>query len=1000
SIAIKYLERALAILEPTQLPSDWPETWPELGRAWAEAWRSLLLAWADQPASDYQPSLERALAALGYLLEFFSPAAAPWERARILMFRGDFLRNRVAGDHEVNLEQSVADYREALQLLGSGAPRDLHWDALMGLGHSLCNRVKGDRELNLKEALVVYEVALSLCDRQTSPLDWGETLLAHANALVLQAHGDRGAQVERALAEYDLLLDPSYLKDAPSEWAFAQMERASARVIWERGDRGDNSEEALTSLRRALEIWTPENNPVRWAIAQTTLGNALTFRVLGDPRANVESALEAYDKALSVLEPNRFPFEWGNAQSQRALVFTQRLSGDPAENEERALDAAEMALRVQTHEAFPRERAWTLDVLGDVYRDRRQGARKENLKRAVEAYEEALLVRRRETMPGAWAVSTIGLARALAGLSELAGHEEHGARARDLLREVLQAADLQLPSSTRKVAAYLLGTLFSREGLWADAAHAFAVALESTAILRQASALRISRHSEIEDSEDLHRRAAFAMARAGDPQSALVTLERGRAQGLGSAVERDRADPERIRHADPRAWALYENAAARIRRIEVEERALPAAGEDDPAVRPSLRAEALQARSEFAAALERIRRLPGLANFLREPDLDDIAATVLRDRPLIYLTPTPEAILALLVRRLPSAPAGETAVEVETVWVESFATSRLDRLLESWRRASDLDGILREITELTLPLAARLRSLGYPGAVLIPSGALGLLPLHAPLLESFEISYAPSARILAAARQDLARRSVRPPFLVGAGGPDPDPEPLAWAAEEINGIAGFFAPSARNTLLGRAATREALLGALPLGSHIHLACHGVFDPREPLNSHLRLAGGELALRDILAGASLGASRLVTLSACHSAVTETERLPDEVLGLPAGFLQAGAPCVIGSLWQVDDLATALLMERLYRFHVDGNPESGEPPMPPVRALRRAQIWLRDVTTEGLAAELSPRRSWRDAFAAEVMNRILTESPGTRPFASPYHWAPFILVGEGT
>ena len=63
-----------------------------------------------------------------------------------------------------------------------------------------------------------------------------------------------------------------------------------------------------------------------------------------------------------------------------------------------------------------------------------------------------------------------------------------------------------------------------------------------------------------------------------------------------------------------------------------------------------------------------------------------------------------------------------------------------------------------------------------------------------------------------------------------------------------------------------------------------------------------------------------------------------RARDEYVGLPAGFLQAGAPCVVSTLWAVDDMSTALLMERFYQQHLDEG-------LSPSRALRAAQRWLR-------------------------------------------------------
>ena len=100
----------------------------------------------------------------------------------------------------------------------------------------------------------------------------------------------------------------------------------------------------------------------------------------------------------------------------------------------------------------------------------------------------------------------------------------------------------------------------------------------------------------------------------------------------------------------------------------------------------------------------------------------------------------------------------------------------------------------------------------------------------------------------------------------------------------------------------------------------------------------------LTLRDLL-DIRLDHARLAVLSACETGVPGTE-LPDEVVSLPAGMLQAGVAGAVASLWSVNDLSTAMLMERFYRlWRKDG--------VEPAHALRQAQIWLRDTTNREMA-----------------------------------------------
>lgn len=63
-------------------------------------------------------------------------------------------------------------------------------------------------------------------------------------------------------------------------------------------------------------------------------------------------------------------------------------------------------------------------------------------------------------------------------------------------------------------------------------------------------------------------------------------------------------------------------------------------------------------------------------------------------------------------------------------------------------------------------------------------------------------------------------------------------------------------------LAGEAATKEAVLAALPAHPVLHLSCHGFANSGEPLESSLLLAHDErLTLRDILA-VQLGAEHLL------------------------------------------------------------------------------------------------------------------------------------------
>jgi CHAT domain-containing protein len=193
------------------------------------------------------------------------------------------------------------------------------------------------------------------------------------------------------------------------------------------------------------------------------------------------------------------------------------------------------------------------------------------------------------------------------------------------------------------------------------------------------------------------------------------------------------------------------------------------------------------------------------------------------------------------------------------------------------------------------------------------------------------------------------------------------------------------------------ATREETLKKLPGATYLHFACHGAFDVDEPLDSTLYLAGADrLTLRDLLDGdLDLSASRLAVLSACQTGITDFRKAPDEAIGFPAGFLQAGVPGVVSTLWPVSDSSTALLLARFYRYHLtDG--------IDPAVALNRAQQWLRKATVRemGLAEywEGVYQSSGREDAEAFRNMRVYRANPDKQPFDHPYYWAGFVFTGS--
>jgi CHAT domain-containing protein len=231
--------------------------------------------------------------------------------------------------------------------------------------------------------------------------------------------------------------------------------------------------------------------------------------------------------------------------------------------------------------------------------------------------------------------------------------------------------------------------------------------------------------------------------------------------------------------------------------------------------------------------------------------------------------------------------------------------------------------------------------------------------------------------------------------LIAIGDPRSD---LPHAASEVTSIDKIWKKrnGSSEILLTESATKAALSRALSDATHLHLACHGEFHAAEPLEAALLLADGQrLTLREILDDPEfqlLPALRLVVLSACKTALINLEDWPEEVIGLPGGFLSAGVSRVIGTLWSVEDLSTSLFMLRFYHNLLIEKQQ-------PAVALREAQLWLRQGTRQQISEfcscfpEMNRRMGFRDARPGWER----AESDGDIPFANPYYWAGFVLLG---
>ena len=236
-------------------------------------------------------------------------------------------------------------------------------------------------------------------------------------------------------------------------------------------------------------------------------------------------------------------------------------------------------------------------------------------------------------------------------------------------------------------------------------------------------------------------------------------------------------------------------------------------------------------------------------------------------------------------------------------------------------KSPDTSGDAPENTENTENTAPGLE------LVVVPHGSLQAVPFAALfdgtryLLDYAQLSVAPSAAIYLHCRNTPQHRTeAGVGALLAFGVPT---ESIPGVQAEVRAIAQLardaakanpaVAETAARTIVGADATLASFFAGAPHAGVLHLATHGVYRPDNPVFSGLRLADGWLTARDLYT-LELRAA-LVVLSACESALAG-QSSGDEQFGLARGFLHAGAPALVASLWPVKDDHTTELIRAFY------------------------------------------------------------------------------------
>lgn len=1020
--AIACFEDALTVFTRKADRRNWAMTRNNLGNAYSDRLRG-------KPADN----VEQAISCYQDASSVITRRAAPQEWAATRSNLGSAYLSRQKDDHAQNLERAIRCFKDALTVHQRDADR-LGWaQTQSNLGAAYRRRPRGNRAQNLERAIACLDDALSVLTREEAPEDWATAKNNLGVAFRHRVHGDRAENLEQAIGCFEAVLTARTPAGDPHNWAMTRSNLGNAFSDRVHGDRAENLERAIACFEDALTVRTRKAAPREWAATCNNLGAAYAERLYGDRVANLEQAIACYTNALTVRTRKAAPREWAETRNNLGSAYSERLEGDREHDVERAIACYKAALTVLTRKAAPREWAAICNNLGNAYADRLRGDPAKNIERAIACYREALTFRTRRADPFEWAQTRTNLGVAY-------GERRTGRRGTNL-RQAVACFREALPILTPLDPSWALGSRTALGGALLELGKVDdALATWREAMERRAALLRLGPSFETRAQArrrggDLVYRLALLELSRGEVSAAVATLERGRALSLREALALDDAWLAAVPEA---SRALVSAARQRLSTL----RTMP------PRSRHGL--DPAQIRTwehDVSAAEKALDATLATAGYAVPPPLDGsaIAASAPDGGALVLLVSGTAKGAAIVLPSGCGEPAAEHVVDLPRAtaaalnrklvgWLDTCgkiprAAANVPDLIASLRPLNVvLEAMLGELWDMVMaPILSKADNFGLAlgsELILLPQGDLALLPLHAAgrgtgitrhaVIDDHVVSYVPSAAALRTARERLTHRQAN--GLIDASGrgrglfavfnPMKGAEgqlPLAEAIE-MPALSDLFlrlhhavrccVGQDETSLAAPAATVTRVLDEAPASGYVHLACHGSFDHFRPERSGLQLAGGEfLSVQAIVRQLALPASRWVALSACETGMVDIRFLADEFVGLPASFLQAGAPGVVAALWSVYDQPTVQLMPKLYEEHLVRG-------LAPAAALREAVRWLRGMRS---AASDMPWRAPPTAMGI-VISPDLPTPPARSPdevlidlFELPIIWAAYSYHG---
>jgi CHAT domain-containing protein/exonuclease VII small subunit len=882
-----------------------------------------------------------------------------------------------------DLEDSIAAYQQAINLADDNSA------TLPGILNNLATSLKtrysnqSGKQQDLEESLVIQQKAIKLTHKKNHKLP---IYLNGLGSILTERYFYTGQlqDLEDSIAAHQQAIKLTS-KNSPGLSIRLHNLGTTLRERYELNGNLQDLEESIIVFQQTIKL-TPENSP-ELHIIFNSLGTGFRDRYIRRGNSqDLQNCIISYQKAVT-LTPEKSPELPRNLTNLGIGLSNRYYKNDHLQDLEEGIRCFQQAVKLTSEDSpeFPAR----LNSLGVGLRDSylRSGKLKD-LEESVVAFQQSVKLTPENSPNLPIRLKNIGAS--LGDFYDFNGNLHYLVESINAYKKAIKIGLEVAVAQGLSAAHNWLNFSFTHEN-WQEVGLAYGYAYQASERLLQIQLLRSDKEDWLKETQGIAAKAVYAFTKNNKISQAIFAIEQGLARLLSESLTLNRTDLTTLK-ATENAYLYYDYQTA-VQRWEWAQQHKP----DE--LKPT--------RKNLDKVIDTIRQLQGYENFLMSASEADIQ-TATTINPLIYIVTTKFGGLALVVKSF-LLQKGE---EIIPVWLPELSEITLVEKLRGYfeayydRQKNQIkwEETLSNITHWLWQTAMYpiINALPPQSKVtLIPVGLLGLLPLHAAwthdntcktgkryALDELTIRYTPNARALKEA--NTLAQQVNADKLLAIDNPSND---LATSDPEVQSVQAMFTDS--KVLSQENATQEAVLNALPDYNVVHFSCHGQTNFQQPLQSGLLMANGqEITLKELLKKHLK--VRLATLSACETGLSGTT-LPDEVVSLSSGMLQAGVAGVVASLWSVSEISTMMLMTRFYGLWQQKQ-------LDPVDALQQAQQWVRDTTKQekmvyfrqtikGLSPDSNEVHLPKQT--AKWLYYAIKDS--TQDFSHPYHWAAFTYVG---